>query len=576
MRRLQTILCGVLSVLLFCQPAAPVVTAIDPYVAADRSDTDHVEAFVTSVLRVSPAVTEESAAERLYYLGLVSGVGVRDNRVDFALDLTLTKLECLVMAVRLVGVETEVLESQYDHPFSDVPEWGASYVGYYWREGLVEDTEDHLFYPDDPVSSAMFMQYMLNALGYDLAVVNQYADAAVVGQRIGICGEVKDAVTRGDAMLMMYRTLDTAMSGKEQLLSFYLVEEGILQYQDVLFLLWNENTEEAETYIKRQGYTTLLSVREGRYTVSAIGSGRQLNVAVNGANHDYEGVGVNVWKGTDDISQKFRLEKTETGTYRLYSCASGGGYKRSLGFNKNKVAGLYSNYSPYFTEYILQCADGEEGSWYILSAADPTLAVSTPDDKNGAGVSLQPLGTEGYAQRWLFTFDSAVNEEGYEFALYPGANLCITQKYYDNYSHQKQNALDITTTKGSVFAPFTGKIVRIDRGYYRYNTVWLESCDKVVYADGTVDYMTVVLMHDNNVSNLSVGQIVAQGEYFYDMGVAGGSTGPHVHLAVYRGKGKQSSPLTGSGDVYPEKALFVSADTVVTVSYGLDWVYLKK
>ena len=153
--------------------------------------------------------------------------------------------------------------------------------------------------------------------------------------------------------------------------------------------------------------------------------------------------------------------------------------------------------------------------------------------------------------------------------------LRVTQGAYGNYSHQKQNALDITTDNRSVYAPFTGKIVRIDRGYSRYNTVWLQSCDKVVYADGLVDYMTVVFMHDNNVSDLSVGQIVAQGEYFYDMGVAGGATGSHVHIACIRGKYSSKMALTGSGDVRVEKAFFLPEDITVYAGYGLDWVTLN-
>ena len=39
----------------------------------------------------------------------------------------------------------------------------------------------------------------------------------------------------------------------------------------------------------------------------------------------------------------------------------------------------------------------------------------------------------------------------------------------------------------------------------------MESIDKVKYADGTIDYMTVMTMHDNDVSNLKVGDIINQG-----------------------------------------------------------------
>ena len=87
--------------------------------------------------------------------------------------------------------------------------------------------------------------------------------------------------------------------------------------------------------------------------------------------------------------------------------------------------------------------------------------------------------------------------------------------------------------------------------------------------------MTVVFMHDNNVSDLSVGQIVGQGEYFYDMGVAGGATGSHVHIACIRGKYSTKMALTGSGDVYVQDAFFLPKDVTVYASNGLNWVTMN-
>lgn len=87
-------------------------------------------------------------------------------------------------------------------------------------------------------------------------------------------------------------------------------------------------------------------------------------------------------------------------------------------------------------------------------------------------------------------------------------------------------------------APFTGVIKRI---YTNTNTVWLESVDKVKYADGTIDYMTIMTMHDNDISNLKAGNIIRQGSTYYDEGRKGYTTGNHIHLAV--GKGK----FTGNG-----------------------------
>lgn len=157
--------------------------------------------------------------------------------------------------------------------------------------------------------------------------------------------------------------------------------------------------------------------------------------------------------------------------------------------------------------------------------------------------------------------------------------LNVSQRGGGEFSHKGDYALDLTGKDGgidSLKAPFTGIVKRI---YPSANAVWLESVDKVKYADGTVDYMTVLTMHDNDVSNLKVGDIVNQGTVYYDEGTRGYATGNHIHLAV--GKGK----FTGNGwykneygswcinnqiEVY--KGLFLLDTTNVINSGGYNWV----
>ena len=530
---------------------------------------------LTSV-KVAPEVTEQEAAQRLSYLGLLSGSGWKDGKIDFELERNLTKLETLILTVRMLGVETEVLENPSEHPYTDVPEWGSAYVGYFYENGVFAEEGPAEFLPDNNVSSEEFLTFMLYALGYT-AQVEQYNPAlsGVSGLRAGICTELKESITRGDAVMMMFRTLNATMNGSDKLLSQVLLEAESLSYQDVQFLLWEMDKSVVDAYIATCGYTTEKILPDGKYTIVLAGSNRCLNVAVDGANSDFEGVGVTVWTRTGDISQKFRTVRTEEGTYKLYSCASSGGFNRVLGIGYYGTAGLYCTNSTYAGEYYIRYNDEGNGSWTLISVKDADKVLGTKNNRNGASVTLVSADDTTMAQSWSFEFDGVVNEEGYEYALYPSETLCVTQGAYDTYSHQKQNALDITTKNKSVYAPFTGKIVRIDRGYSRYNTVWLQSCDKVVYADGSVDYMTVVFMHDNNVSDLSVGQIVGQGEYFYDMGVAGGATGSHVHIACIRGKYNSKMGLTGSGDVRVEKALFLPDDITVYAGYGLKWTSLN-
>ena len=120
-----------------------------------------------------------------------------------------------------------------------------------------------------------------------------------------------------------------------------------------------------------------------------------------------------------------------------------------------------------------------------------------------------------------------------EKAILDIKELNITQGMNGSYSHNGDKAIDLGEACSYLRAPFTGTIKRI---YKNSNAVWLESSEKVMYADGTVDYMTVMTLHDSNISNLKVGQKIYQGETYYHPGVKGNVTGSHIHIAVGKGK----------------------------------------
>ena len=116
----------------------------------------------------------------------------------------------------------------------------------------------------------------------------------------------------------------------------------------------------------------------------------------------------------------------------------------------------------------------------------------------------------------------------------------ITQGYGVG-THRGTYALDDAgkdTGIETAYAPFDGVVKKI---WANGNTVWLESLQPVEYADATIDYATVSMTHDNDISNLRVGQTVKQNAPFYQEGTAGNATGNHVHLECAKGR------FTGTG-----------------------------
>ena len=156
----------------------------------------------------------------------------------------------------------------------------------------------------------------------------------------------------------------------------------------------------------------------------------------------------------------------------------------------------------------------------------------------------------------------------YEYAWFPAPVMQLTQLAYESYSHGDQNAIDIAPG-GTVFAPFTGTIVYADSNW---GYVVLQSANKVYWADGTCEYMSVGFMHDEYIGDLYVGKTISQGQGFYHAGGMGDGNpnayGDHVHITVHYGRVTRGYPY-GNGDRYAFNAFFVNSEkTYATAGRG--------
>ena len=118
-------------------------------------------------------------------------------------------------------------------------------------------------------------------------------------------------------------------------------------------------------------------------------------------------------------------------------------------------------------------------------------------------------------------------------ATFSVKELNITQMMNEKFSHDGDLAIDLSKKCKYIKAPFDLIIKRI---YTSCNAVFCESIEKVLYADGTIDYMNLLLIHDDDVSNLKENQIIKQGSIFFEPGNKGISTGKHIHIACARGR----------------------------------------
>lgn len=137
-----------------------------------------------------------------------------------------------------------------------------------------------------------------------------------------------------------------------------------------------------------------------------------------------------------------------------------------------------------------------------------------------------------------------VASDGYEVALFPMPYMYISQGEMmpdTSWSHYNVYNMDFQgygpngrIYQAPLYAPFTMKVVAL-WDYSGSHTVTWESVNKVHFADGTLDYMTIEFTHANNPPYHTIGDTVTQGDLCYYTGTFGNVTGDHVHICCGKG-----------------------------------------
>ncbi len=123
--------------------------------------------IIMGVLFSNHAVFAESMtdynkeADILNTLGLFNG-----TNNGYELDRVPKRVESAAMLVRLLGAEEEAKEMNFKHPFTDVPVWADTIVGYMYEKGYTKGIGDNKFGSEQVTSSRDFSTFMLRALGY--------------------------------------------------------------------------------------------------------------------------------------------------------------------------------------------------------------------------------------------------------------------------------------------------------------------------------------------------------------------------------------------------------------------------
>ncbi len=150
----------------------------------------------------------------------------------YDLERTPTRAEAIVMLIRMLGEEEAALRCTGSHPFTDVPDWCASYVAYAYEKGYSNGIGDGLFGTQLEASAAMYTEFILRALDRSSTAATDISDAPDRACAAGVltAGE-RDALRsapflRADVVYLSYYALSASVNDGGEL-SRRLIDAGV-------------------------------------------------------------------------------------------------------------------------------------------------------------------------------------------------------------------------------------------------------------------------------------------------------------------------------------------------------------
>ncbi len=175
----------------------------------------------------------EAQAQMLYDLGLFRG-----TEQGFALEKPMTRAEAAVMLTRLLGAEQAALVENRQHPFGDVPQWAAPYVGWLYQNGLARGVSDAAYGADENVTCVQYCTFLARAAadGDDYRPVLSLGETEVTAcDRAGFVRG--DAVSLSARLLGAYYTKGEDASGVT--VAQKLIDKGVFTKEQLKAAAWD-------------------------------------------------------------------------------------------------------------------------------------------------------------------------------------------------------------------------------------------------------------------------------------------------------------------------------------------------
>ena len=198
------------------------------------SKTAVVDYLGTYTLSASTSVDYNAMAAALKTMHLFQG-SYTGYGSGYDLEVAPTRLQALIMFIRVLGEENAALAYTGSVPYSDVSAGSnaAKYVGYACEKGYTNGYTATLWKPAQTVNVFQYTEFMLRALGYSSTANTDLSGTldTAVSCSVLTSGEA-DALKaskflRADLVYISYYALDSNLSGGTETLRDVLISQGV-------------------------------------------------------------------------------------------------------------------------------------------------------------------------------------------------------------------------------------------------------------------------------------------------------------------------------------------------------------
>lgn len=215
------------------------------YLAAEKTTAAFSVTSDTAVVRLTGSYTMSPSGETDYNaladalksMGLFRGSDAGYGS-GYDLEKAPTRIQGLIMFLRLMGEEQAALQYSSIVTFADVPDWALPYVAYAYDKGYtkgnaVDEQWRVWFGTDSPLAPNDYMTFLLRALGYSESSDFSWLTAVADAKNLGVLTAGEEALLsngtpflRSHVVYLSYFSLSAHLKGESTTLLDRLISSG--------------------------------------------------------------------------------------------------------------------------------------------------------------------------------------------------------------------------------------------------------------------------------------------------------------------------------------------------------------